>query len=68
MGNNTKIVIVDSMTTEQIMELLRDDFIFLQHKIDENLKKYKQLVKNSVKKERVYYKPLNYKSCDIISS
>ena len=33
MGNNKKIVIVDSMTNEQIMELLRDDFIFLQHKI-----------------------------------
>jgi hypothetical protein len=57
-----KTVIVDSMTNDEIMELLRDDFVFLQHKIDENLKKYKQMVKSSVKKERVYYKPLNYKS------
>ena len=62
MTDYKKTVIVDSMTNDEIVELLRDDFVFLQHKINENLKKYKQMVKNSVKKERVYYKPLNYKS------
>lgn len=62
MTDYKKTVIVDSMTNDEIIELLRDDLVFLQHKIDENLKKYKQMVKNSVKKERVYYKPLNYKS------
>ena len=61
MSNNKK-VIVDSMTIEEILELLKDDLDFLQHKIDDNLKRYKQMVKNSVKKERVYYQPLNYKS------
>ena len=50
------------MSNEEILELLEDDVDFLQHKIDENLKRYKQMVKNSVKKERVYYQPLNYKS------
>lgn len=62
MSNYKKTVIVDSMTNDEILELLKDDFDFLQHKIDENLKKYTKLVKNSVKKERVYYQPLNYKS------
>jgi len=62
MADYKKTVIVDSMTNDEIIELLRDDFVFLQHKIDENLRKYKQMVKNSVKKERVYYQPLNYKS------
>ena len=61
MSNNKK-VIVDSMTIEEILELLKDDLDFLQHKIDDNLKRYKQMVKNSVKKERVYYQPLNYTS------
>ena len=60
--SETKKVIVDSMTNEEVLELLNDDLDFLQHKIDDNLKRYKQMVKNSVKKERVYYKPLNYKS------
>ena len=62
MGEYKKTVIVDSMSNEEILELLEDDVDFLQHKIDENLKRYKQMVKNSVKKERVYYQPLNYKS------
>ena len=62
MGDYQKRVIVDSMTNEEIVELLGDDFSFLQHKINDNLKRYKQMVKNSVKKERVYYQPLNYKS------
>ena len=62
MGEYKKTVIVDSMSNEEILELLEDDVVFLQHKIDENLKRYKQMVKNSVKKERVYYQPLNYKS------
>ena len=62
MADYKKTVIVDSITNDEIIELLRDDFVFLQHKIDENLRKYKQMVKNSVKKERVYYQPLNYKS------
>ena len=50
------------MSNEEILELLEDDVDFLQYKIDENLKRYKQMVKNSIKKERVYYQPLNYKS------
>lgn len=62
MGEYKKTVIVDSMSNEEILELLEDDVDFLQYKIDENLKRYKQMVKNSVKKERVYYQPLNYKS------
>lgn len=62
MSNYMKTVIVDSMTNNEILELLKDDADFLQHKVDENLKKYKQLIKNSRKKERVYYKPLDYKS------
>ena len=62
MAISNKKVIVDSMSNQEILELLRDDFDFLQHKIDENLKKYQQAVKRSTKKERVFYQPLNYKS------
>lgn len=53
MSNYKKTVIVDSMTNEEVLDLLIDDLDFLQHKIDDNLKRYQQMVKNSVKKERV---------------
>jgi hypothetical protein len=62
MSNYKKTVIVDSMSNEEILELLKDDINFLQHKIDDNLKRYRQQAKNSNKKERIYYQPLNYKS------
>ena len=62
MSDYKKTVIVDSMTNEEVLDLLIDDLDFLQHKIDDNLKRYQQMVKNSVKKERVFYQPLNYKS------
>ena len=60
MGNYKKTVIVDSMTNKEILDLLKDDMSFLAYKIDENQKKYAQMVKKSIKKERVYYKPLTY--------
>lgn len=62
MGNYKKTVIVDSMTNKEILDLLKDDMSFLAYKIDENQKKYAQMVKKSIKKERVYYKPLTYRS------
>lgn len=62
MGDNKKIIIVDSMSNMEILELLRDDIKFLQHKIDENEKEYRRLIKDSSSKERIFYKPLSYKS------
>ena len=50
------------MSIQEILLLLKDDAIFLQHKIDENKKKYKRLVMNSTRKERVFFNPLSYKS------
>lgn len=57
-----KSVIVDSMGNEDILSLLGEDIAFLQHKIDDNIKTYRKLARSSMKKERVFYKPLNYKS------
>ena len=62
MADYKKSVIVDTMTNEEILTLLASDSQFLQHKIDENLKTYKRLIKNSASKNRIYYNPLNYKS------
>lgn len=62
MNDYRKKVIVDSMSIDEILQLLVVDAKFLQHKIDENLKKYKRLAINSTQKERVFFKPLNYKS------
>lgn len=62
MSNYKKKVIVDSMSMQEILLLLNEDVKFLQHKIDENKKKYRRLIANSTRKERVFYNPLNYKS------
>ncbi len=62
MAEYRKSVIVDSMSIEDIISLLKDDCAFLQHKIDDNRKKYLKLARFSMKKDRVYYKPLNYQS------
>ena len=53
MGNYKKTVIVDSMTNKEILDLLKDDMSFLAYKIDENQKKYAQMVKKSIKKEQL---------------
>ena len=50
------------MSMEEILQILSEDSRFLQHKIDENQKKYKRLAKDSMRKDRVYYAPLTYKS------
>ena len=50
------------MSMQEILLLLNEDVRFLQHKIDENTKKYRRLIANSTRKERVFYNPLNYKS------
>lgn len=62
MSDYKKKVIVDSMSMEEILQILAEDGKFLQHKIVENEKKYKRLIKDSRGKERVFYKPLTYKS------
>lgn len=62
MSDYKKKVIVDSMSMQEILLLLNEDVRFLQHKIDENRKKYRRLIANSTRKERVFYNPLNYKS------
>ena len=62
MSENRKKVIVDSMSMNEILQILSEDSKFLQHKIDENEKKYKRLVYPSRPKERVFYNPLTYKS------
>ena len=62
MSDYKKKVIVDSMTMEEILQILAEDGKFLQHKIEENKKKYTRLIKNSTRKDRVYYNPVTYKS------
>ena len=62
MDYHNKKVIVDSMPIDDILQLLNEDVKFLQHKIDENIKKYRRLVKTTPGKERHFFKPLNYKS------
>lgn len=62
MAEYRKSVIVDSMTTKEILEVFMDDLRFLQHKMEETKKNYKKLIRNSTKKERIYYKPLNFQS------
>lgn len=61
MSDYKKKVIVDSMTMEEILKILADDSKFLQHKIDENKKKYRRFL-NTTRKDRVFYNPLTYKS------
>ena len=62
MSDYKKKVIVDSMSMEEILKILADDSNFLQHKIDENKKKYRRFLNNSLRKDRVLYNPLTYKS------
>lgn len=60
--SDKKKVIVESMSIEEILKILGEDYKFLQYKIDENKKKYKRLVANSARKDRVMYNPLTFKS------
>ena len=41
MAEYRKSVIVDSMTTKEILEVFMDDLRFLQHKMEETKKNYK---------------------------
>lgn len=62
MSDYKRRIIVDTMSMEEILQILSEDSRFLQHKIDENQKKYKRLAKDSMRKDRVYYDHLAYKS------
>jgi len=62
MSDYKKIKIVDSMSIDEILDLLKDDVKFLQHKIDEHTKQYRRLIKNSSKPGRFFYEPMNYES------
>lgn len=62
MSDYKKTVIVDSMSNEEILMLLAKDAAFLQHKIDDNIRKYRKLANSSVRNERYFYKPLTYTS------
>ena len=62
MSDYKKKVIVDSMSMDEILRILAEDGKFLQHKIEENKKKYTRLIKGSTRKDRVYYNPITYKS------
>ena len=58
-----KIMITDSMTNEEIISLLEEDFVFVKHKLEELYPKYLKLAKKySHRKERVNFKPVSYKS------
>lgn len=47
MSDYKKEVIVDSMSMEKILRILADEGKFLQHKIEENKKKYTVLLQFS---------------------
>lgn len=55
-------MIVDSMTYDEILDLLKDDTRIVEHKIHENEKKYKRLVATSRNKERKFFKPIRFQS------
>lgn len=58
-----KIKIVDTMSSEEVLDLLFDDMKFLQYRIDENKNKYKRLARLSRDNDnRIYYSPLNFQS------
>lgn len=62
MNGSQKKVLVDSMSMQEILILLTGDVKFLQHRIDENMKKYRRLAMSSTSRERIMYNPLSYKS------
>jgi len=59
----SKKVITASMDSKEIISLLKEDAAFAWHKIDETSRKYLKLAKNySYRKERVFFKPVSFKS------
>lgn len=62
MSDYNRKAIVDSMSNEEILMLLGNDAAFLQHKINDNIKKYRKLVNSSARRERCFYQPLTYRS------
>lgn len=63
MAGNYKAVIVDTMSLKEIMELLKKDYPFFSHKIEESPKAYRKMVKNLPNRvENYFFKPLEYKS------